>query len=63
MDQGDEPARLLGVRRVVSTTINISEAPNGACSVLHLETADRPGLLVDIVKVLKVCVPLCHQCA
>lgn len=31
----------------------VSEAENGSCSVLKLETEDRPGLLVDIVRVLK----------
>jgi UTP:GlnB (protein PII) uridylyltransferase len=44
----------LGRRRsVVQTLIDVSETPNGAASVLRITTADRPGLLVDIVRVLK----------
>lgn len=44
----------LGVRRsLVQTTIDVSEAPNGTCSILKISTTDRPGLLVDIVSVLK----------
>ena len=39
--------------QVVPTTIEVTEAPNGSCSVLKIKTADRPGLLVDIVRVLK----------
>jgi UTP:GlnB (protein PII) uridylyltransferase len=31
----------------------VTEAENGSCSVLKIRTADRPGLLVDIVRVLK----------
>ena len=38
---------------MVPTTIEVTEAPNGSCSVLKIKTADRPGLLVDIVRVLK----------
>jgi prephenate dehydratase len=38
---------------VVQTTIEVREAPNGSCSILDVTTADRPGLLVDIVSVLK----------
>jgi hypothetical protein len=41
-------------RSVVPTLINVAEAPNGAASLLKITTADRPGLLVDIVRVLKV---------
>lgn len=49
----DEP-KILGTRRkVVQTTIDVTEAPNGSCSVLKITTRDRPGLLVDIVRVLK----------
>lgn len=33
--------------------IDVTEAPNGSCSILKIKTADRPGLLVDIVRVLK----------
>ncbi|KAL6755983.1 hypothetical protein V8C86DRAFT_2658705 [Haematococcus lacustris] len=44
----------LGRRRsVVQTLIDVTEAPNGAASVLKITTSDRPGLLVDIVRVLK----------
>eukprot|EP00199_Chlamydomonas_sp_CCMP681_P006840 CAMPEP_0119108872 /NCGR_PEP_ID=MMETSP1180-20130426/15916_1 /TAXON_ID=3052 ORGANISM="Chlamydomonas cf sp, Strain CCMP681" /NCGR_SAMPLE_ID=MMETSP1180 /ASSEMBLY_ACC=CAM_ASM_000741 /LENGTH=287 /DNA_ID=CAMNT_0007094545 /DNA_START=53 /DNA_END=916 /DNA_ORIENTATION=+ len=44
----------LGRRRaVVQTLIGVEEAPNGAASLLRITTADRPGLLVDIVRVLK----------
>jgi hypothetical protein len=35
------------------TTIAVRDAPNGSCSLLHITTRDRPGLLVDIVSVLK----------
>ncbi|EFJ50344.1 hypothetical protein VOLCADRAFT_45231, partial [Volvox carteri f. nagariensis] len=46
--------KVLGTRRkVVQTTIDIVEASNGSCSVLKIVTSDRPGLLVDIVRVLK----------
>lgn len=40
-------------RAVVQTTIEVREAPNGSCSILDVVTTDRPGLLVDIVSVLK----------
>lgn len=45
----------LGMRRraVTPTVIEVVEAPNGSCSVLKLTTRDRPGLLVDVVSVLK----------
>lgn len=33
--------------------IEVTEASNGSCSILKIKTADRPGLLVDIVRVLK----------
>ncbi|KXZ55250.1 hypothetical protein GPECTOR_3g39 [Gonium pectorale] len=49
-----EPNKVLGSRRrLVQTTIDVSEASNGSCSVLKIVTRDRPGLLVDIVRVLK----------
>ncbi|MEW5302544.1 MAG: hypothetical protein WDW36_005319 [Sanguina aurantia] len=49
-----EDVKPLGYRRaVVQTTIEVSEALNAACSVLKITTRDRPGLLVDIVQVLK----------
>lgn len=38
---------------MVQTTIEVREAPNGSCSILDVVTVDRPGLLVDIVSVLK----------
>lgn len=40
-------------RAVVQTTIEVRESPNGSCSILYVVTTDRPGLLVDIVSVLK----------
>lgn len=40
-------------RSVVQTTIEVEEAPNGSCSICKVSTRDRPGLLVDIVSVLK----------
>lgn len=40
-------------RSLTPTIINIAESDNGSCSVLKLETNDRPGLLVDVVHVLK----------
>eukprot|EP00878_Enallax_costatus_P000763 GHUV01000881.1.p1 GENE.GHUV01000881.1~~GHUV01000881.1.p1 ORF type:complete len:288 (+),score=90.49 GHUV01000881.1:150-1013(+) len=40
-------------RAVVQTTIEVKEAPSGSCSILYVTTRDRPGLLVDIVSVLK----------
>jgi len=40
-------------RAVVQTTIEVREAPNGSCSILDVTTRDRPGLLVDVVSVLK----------
>jgi UTP:GlnB (protein PII) uridylyltransferase len=41
------------MRVVVQTTIEVEDSPNGSCSVLKVATRDRPGLLVDIVRVLK----------
>lgn len=40
-------------RSVVQTTIEVEEAPNGSCSICRITTTDRPGLLVDVVSVLK----------
>lgn len=52
--ESEANASPLGRRRsVVQTLIDVAEAPNGAASVLRITTADRPGLLVDIVRVLK----------
>lgn len=39
----------------IPTRITVTEKNNGARSELILETTDRPGLLVDIVRVLKDC--------
>lgn len=42
-----EPNKVLGTRRrVVQTTIDVTEAKNGVCSLLRIVTSDRPGLLV-----------------
>lgn len=45
----------LGPRKrfAVDTTIDIEESSNGSCSEVYVRTKDRPGLLVDIVAVLK----------
>lgn len=50
-----DPTNPLGPshRAVVQTTIEVRTANNGAASVLYVTTSDRPGLLVDIVSVLK----------
>jgi prephenate dehydratase len=37
----------------VDTVINITQNEDSAFSTLHIKTLDRPGLLVEIVKVLK----------
>jgi UTP:GlnB (protein PII) uridylyltransferase len=50
---GTDDSKSKSFRGVVQTTIDVSEASNGSCSVLKIKTADRPGLLVDIVRVLK----------
>lgn len=49
----DEEQKPGYIRRVVPTTVDVDEAPNGSCSVLKITTPDRPGLLVDIVRTLK----------
>jgi UTP:GlnB (protein PII) uridylyltransferase len=50
-----DPTSPLGAGKTanVQTTIAVRDAPNGSCSLLHITTRDRPGLLVDIVSVLK----------
>jgi UTP:GlnB (protein PII) uridylyltransferase len=50
-----DPTNPLGAaqRSDVQTTIAVRDADNGSCSLLHITTRDRPGLLVDIVSVLK----------
>eukprot|EP00798_Chlamydomonas_sp_ICE-L_P001942 gene1942-33353_t len=45
--------KALGPRKLVPTTVEVTEAPNGSCSLLKIVTEDRPGLLIDIVHVLK----------
>lgn len=40
-------------RSVVNTYLDVSENEAGTFSVIHLRTLDRPGLLVDVVRVLK----------
>jgi hypothetical protein len=49
--------KVLGARapNVIPTTITIKPDRTGSRSALQLQTADRPGLLVDIVRVLKDC--------
>ena len=62
----DPPVRLVGGggpdpkpfifalgRRAVDTDIRVEADENGVFSKLHINTVDRPGLLVEIVKVLK----------
>ena len=39
--------------RSVETVISIQHNEESAFSTLHIKTLDRPGLLVEIVKVLK----------
>ncbi|KAG1656477.1 hypothetical protein FOA52_005636 [Chlamydomonas sp. UWO 241] len=55
VDGGDsfDGSSSTGGRALVKTTIDVNEADNGSCSVLTINTQDRPGLLVDIVRVLK----------
>ena len=49
--------KVLGTRvqSLIPTTISIKSDASGARSALKLLTTDRPGLLVDVVKVLKDC--------
>ncbi len=49
--------KALGARApsTIETTIAIKSDASGARSALKLKTTDRPGLLVDIVRVLKDC--------
>eukprot|EP00798_Chlamydomonas_sp_ICE-L_P030150 gene30150-35128_t len=35
----------------VKKGVDVAEAPNGSCSLLKIVTVDRPGLLIDIVRV------------
>lgn len=50
-----DSTRPLGPRQrfAVDTTIEIEEHDGGSCSEVYVTTKDRPGLLVDIVAVLK----------
>jgi len=54
---GSLAEKTLGARApsAVATSITISADKSGARSALKLTTLDRPGLLVDIVRVLKDC--------
>ncbi|KIZ06575.1 alpha-1,2-mannosyltransferase [Monoraphidium neglectum] len=49
----NDAAAPMSPRNMVPTTIEVTEAPNGSCSICYIETPDRPGLLVDIVRTLK----------
>ncbi|EFN53167.1 hypothetical protein CHLNCDRAFT_136962 [Chlorella variabilis] len=48
-----DPTAPLGAKRGISTQIEVREHPTGTHSVLLVNTLDRPGLLTDIVRVLK----------
>jgi len=54
-NESDGGGPTLGVRsrRAVDTDIRVEADENGVFSKLHINTVDRPGLLVEIVKVLK----------
>lgn len=54
---GPSGEKALGARPVspIPTAITVRADPSGARSALRLTTTDRPGLLVDVVKVLKDC--------
>ena len=54
-DKGD--GKVLGTRppTAIPTSIKIVPSASGSRSALELKTTDRPGLLVDIVRVLKDC--------
>ncbi len=47
------PLGLANRQHVVDTFIDVSENSAGTFTVINLRTTDRPGLLVDIVRVLK----------
>ena len=53
-DKADKP---LGTRAptAIPTSIRIVPSASGSRSAVELKTTDRPGLLVDIVRVLKDC--------
>lgn len=48
-----DPTAPLGRRRGIQTQIEVREHESGSHSVLLVNTIDRPGLLTDIVRVLK----------
>lgn len=47
------PLGLENRRHVISTFIDVTENEAGTFTVINLRTLDRPGLLVDVVRVLK----------
>lgn len=50
----NDPTHPLGRRlRTIQTQLEVREHENGAYSTLFVNTTDRPGLLTDIVRVLK----------
>ena len=40
-------------RATVATVVEVADEDSGTHSIVHIKTRDRPGLLTDIVKVLK----------
>lgn len=48
-----DPTAPLGARRGIATQVEVREHESGSHSVLLVNTLDRPGLLTDIVRVLK----------
>ena len=40
-------------RASVATVVEVADEESGTHSIVHIKTRDRPGLLTDIVKVLK----------
>ena len=53
----DKSDKVLGTRppTAIPTSIRIKPSASGSRSALELVTTDRPGLLVDVVRVLKDC--------
>lgn len=49
----DESGTLCGPRPKVETVIDVENIQNGRYSILRITTGDRPGLLTDIVRILK----------
>ena len=54
-EKGEGKVLGLNASPAIPTSIKISENANGSRSALELKTLDRPGLLVDVVRVLKDC--------